>query len=132
MKYSLNRTDPDFEDFTATLNGELQDHDLLVSADAARGVLVRLANTAVGGQVEIEGIVRVVSRTPAVRQREDRKGNRRYKAATPQLAQGEDPPAEAQPEFETADPAEAETPAQGEAYAPADPPKKKGGIRVTP
>lgn len=78
MRMKLERGDPDFEQFTATLNGEFLRHDVLVSADAALGVVVRNKTDGDGNVIgdgpanreTIEGFVRIVERNESVRAKE--------------------------------------------------------------
>ena len=70
----LNCKDPDFEDFTATFNGDLQRHDTIVSASGPLGQLVRRNTNGDGeiidGETTLTGAVRVVERNEAVRAKE--------------------------------------------------------------
>ena len=74
MKTALHRTDPDFDEWSVKLNGELLCHATLVSANAITGTVVRLALDGSGQITDREttatGQIRFIERNEAVREKE--------------------------------------------------------------
>ena len=74
MKMLLNRSDPDFDNWSVKFNGEFLQHATLVSANAALGSVTRFTvaddGTYLGTEETYTGQVRIIERNDAVRDKE--------------------------------------------------------------